>query len=213
MKKAAIIIFLVLLVDQILKVWIKTNMYLGEEITVAGDWFILHFTENNGMAFGLEYAGKAGKIALSLFRILAVVGIGYLIWRSVTKKEHQLLVVCWALIFAGAMGNIIDGSFYGLIFGESGYFPNQVAQAFPEQGGYAGLLFGKVVDMFYFPLVDITANDATWLPNFIFGNDGHFVFFRPVFNVADSAITVGVVLLLIYHFKYEQRSKKEEVRD
>lgn len=200
------------MVDQVLKIWIKTNMYLGEEITVFSDWFILHFTENNGMAFGLEYAGKAGKIALSLFRILAVVGIGYLIWRSVKKREHQLLVVSWALIFAGAMGNIIDGSFYGLVFGESGYFPNQIAQIFPDQGGYSGFLYGKVVDMFYFPLIDITTRDVSWLPQFIFGSDGHFVFFRPVFNVADSAITVGVVLLLIYHFKHERGSNKKEAR-
>jgi len=199
-KKSLIIIFIILLADQVFKIWIKTHMYLGEEYNVFGNWFLLHFTENNGMAFGMEFAGSTGKIALSIFRIFAVGGIGYLIGISVKKKENFWVILSWSLIFAGAMGNIIDSCFYGMIFDKSGYFPTQVAQFMPPEGGYSDFLHGKVVDMLYFPLIDITPQQAPWLPNFLFGDDGHFLFFRPVFNIADTSISLGVILLLVLQF-------------
>lgn len=175
---------------------------LGEEFSVFGDWFIIHFIENNGMAFGMELAGKWGKIFLSLFRIVAICGIGWYLNDLCKKKAPNGLILSIGLIFAGAMGNIIDSAFYGLIFNDSYY---QVASFLPEAGGYSSFLHGKVVDMLYFPLVD--GNFPTWFP--VWGGD-HFVFFRPVFNVADSYITIGVTSILLFHKKYfvEESSKK-----
>ncbi|MCF8331515.1 MAG: lipoprotein signal peptidase [Bacteroidales bacterium] len=196
MKKAVIVVFLVLLLDQILKFWIKTTMYLGEDIHVFGDWFIIHFTENNGMAFGWEFAGKSGKYLLSIFRFLAVIGIGYYIWYANKKKARPGLLIALGLIFAGALGNIIDSAFYGMIFSESGNYFNQIpAVLFPESGGYSSFLQGKVVDMFYFPI--IKGSFPEWLMG---GRD--FIFFRPVFNFADTSITVGVLMLLIFQKRY-----------
>lgn len=169
-------------------------MVIGEEIRVAGDWFIIHFTENNGMAFGMEFAGEYGKLALSVFRIIAVGGIGYYLYTQVKRGAPTGLVVSISLILAGALGNILDSAFYGLIFNES---MTQVATLFPEDGGYAGFLHGRVVDMLYFPVMDGTFPD--WLPKW--GGD-HFVFFRPVFNVADSAITVGVFMIILFQKRY-----------
>ena len=202
MKKALLIVGLVLLADQILKIWVKTNMYLGEDIYIT-DWFIIHFTENPGMAFGFEFGGNWGKLILSLFRIVTV---GFIFWwlRQLSQKEVPFgALVAVALILAGAIGNIIDSAFYGLLFGDS---YGQVATFWPEEGGYAGFLYGKVVDMFYFPL--FKGNLPDWLP--IWGGD-YFVFFRPVFNIADTAISVGVGLLIIYQksvFKEEDKAKE-----
>ena len=193
LQKSALIVVLVLLVDQILKIWIKTNMAIGDEFPVIGRWFIIHFVENNGMAFGFEFGGEYGKIFLSLFRVLAVIGIGYYILKMVKRDIPMGFIACASLIFAGAIGNIIDSAFYGLIFSDS---YGQVASLFPEGGGYATFLHGRVVDMFYFPLVSGIYPD--WLP-FIGGSD--FQFFRPVFNIADSSISIGIFSIIIFYRK------------
>lgn len=190
-KLPLIVILAVLFIDQASKIWVKTNMELAEEIPVFGDWFIIHFTENNGMAFGLELAGDYGKLILSVFRILAVCLIGWYIFQMPKKGASKGLMVSAALIFAGALGNILDSAFYGLIFNESYY---QVASLMPAEGGYAGFLYGKVVDMLYFPLYEGFLPD--WVP--IWGGE-YFIFFRPVFNIADSAITCGVASILLFH--------------
>ncbi len=201
LKRSALIVFLVLLSDQVVKIWIKTHMYLGQEFRIA-DWFIIHFTENNGMAFGLELGGETGKIFLSVFRILASLAIGWYLLYLIRKKAHPGLITCFSFIFAGAIGNIIDSVFYGVIFSESNY---NVAQIFPAEGGYARFLHGRVVDMFYFPLLSGMIPD--WVP--IWGGES-FLFFRPVFNIADSSITMGALLFLIFQKKFIHRGEKEE---
>jgi len=200
-----IVILAVLFIDQASKIWIKTNMELGEEIPVLGDWFIIHFTENNGMAFGMELAGDYGKLILSVFRIVAVSLISWYLFSLPKKGASKGLMVSGALILAGAIGNILDSAFYGVIFNESYY---QVATLFPEEGGYAPFLYGKVVDMLYFPLYEGFLPD--WVP--IWGGE-FFIFFRPVFNIADSAITCGVISILLFHrdFFKEEESESQEV--
>jgi len=194
-----VIIGMILLIDQVLKFWIKTNMVLGQEFVIF-DWFRIHFLENEGMAFGMKFGGKTGKLILSLMRIVVVSGIIWWIYDLIRKNESTWTIVAISLVAAGALGNIIDGCFYGLIFSDSYY---QVAQFLPEGGGYASFLHGKVVDMFYFPLLEGTF--PQWFP-WVGGQ--HFLFFRPVFNIADSAITVGVILFFILQI-FEK--KKEEV--
>lgn len=182
-------------------------MYLGQEFHLAGDWFIIHFTENNGMAFGLEFAGEYGKLALSLFRIFAIGGIGWYLNHLVKNKAHVVLISSIAFIFAGALGNIIDSTFYGVIFSSSEF---QLASLFPSEGGYSSLLHGKVVDMFYFPI--LKGNFPDWVP--FWGGD-YFIFFRPVFNIADASISVGVILILLFQgviFK-DTDTKKEGTSD
>lgn len=191
---AFLIIFGVLLLDQLLKIWIKTHMMLGEEFPVFGNWFIIHFVENPGMAFGMEFGGSYGKMFLSIFRIVAVIGIGFYLYQLIRKQMHLGLIACIALILAGALGNIIDSAFYGMIFNESS---GQVASLLPEGGGYATFLHGRVVDMFYFPL--FKGQYPEWLP-FVGGDN--FIFFRPVFNLADSAISVGIFTLLIFQKRF-----------
>lgn len=166
-------------------------MFIGQEIRVLGDWFILHFTENNGMAFGIELAGESGKLILSIFRFIAIILIAFYLVRISKEKVHPGLVISISLIFAGALGNLIDSAFYGLIFSESAYY--HPAQLFPEGGGYSTFLHGKVVDMFYFPI--IKGHYPDWFP--IWGSE-EFIFFRPVFNVADSSITIGVFSLILF---------------
>lgn len=191
LKLSILIVFLVLLIDQVIKFWIKSTMMIGDEFPVLGNWFLIHFVENNGMAFGMEIAGEFGKLFLSVFRIVAVIGIGYYIYKLTKKNASTGLVVCLSLVLAGALGNILDSAFYGLIFDHS---YGQVATLFPEGGGYASFLHGKVVDMFYFPLIKGTY--PGWIP-FLGGDD--FLFFRPVFNFADSAISIGIFVLLIFY--------------
>ena len=192
LKKASLIILVILLIDQISKFYIKTNFMLGEEIRVF-DWFRILFVENKGMAWGAELPGEYGKLLLTTFRLIAVPFIGYWLWDSLRKNGSAILITAIAFIFAGAVGNLIDSVFYGVIF-EHSY--NQVATFMPEDGGYAPLLYGHVVDMLYFPLW------SGYLPEWIpFWGGEYFTFFEPVFNIADSAITVGVALLIIFNKK------------
>lgn len=183
-------------------------MSLGDEIVIFKNWFILHFVENNGMAFGFEFAGEYGKMFLSIFRILAVIAIGWYLSKLVRHKDVPFgFVASISLILAGAVGNIIDSLFYGLIFSHS---YGQVATLFPGGGGYEGFLHGRVVDMFYFPL--ISGQYPSWLP-IVGGRD--FLFFRPVFNIADSSITIGIFSILIFYRRYfnsldEKPSEGEE---
>lgn len=173
----------IIIADQIIKIWVRAHMYQGQEIRFLGDRGMLHYTENNGMAFGMELGGDWGKLVLTLFRIIAVVGIAYCMVYLIKNKYHRGLIMNVALIFAGAMGNIIDSTFYGLAY------------------NYAPLFHGRVVDMFYFPL--ISGNFPTWVP--LWGSQD-FVFFRPVFNLADASISVGVILILLFqkhYFKHE----------
>lgn len=189
-RMAVIIVIAILLIDQILKIWVKTNMHLHECITIT-DWFKICFIENKGMAFGMEIGSK---LVLSLFRIVAVSVIGYYIYLQVKQKARTGYIVCLAMVMAGAMGNIIDCMFYGLIFNASSEFYTSYFVPFGE--GYAPFLMGKVVDMFYFPLIVSTWPD--WMP-MVGGDD--FVFFSPIFNFADASISVGVVLLLLFYRK------------
>ena len=165
-------------------------MTIGQEIHLFGNWGLIHFIENNGMAFGMEMGGKTGKLLLSIFRIIAIIGIGFFLTSLIHKKAHVGLILAVSAIMAGAIGNIIDSAFYGLIFSESYYQP---AVAFPPDGGYSSLLLGRVVDMFYFPIINTHWPD--WSP--IKAGES-FVFFRPVFNVADSAITCGVISIVLF---------------
>ncbi|TBW27842.1 lipoprotein signal peptidase [Gramella sp. KN1008] len=202
LKKAGIIIILILLVDQISKIYIKTNFALGDEIRVF-EWFRILFVENEGMAWGTKIPGEYGKLALTLFRLGAIVGIGYWLWDSIRKSGSRILIVAIAMIFAGAFGNIIDSVFYGIIFNDS---YGQVASFLPAEGGYSSLFHGKVVDMLYFPLW------KGYLPEWIpFWGGEYFTFFEPVFNIADSAISVGVAILLLFNkraFPKDQEEKK-----
>jgi signal peptidase II len=202
LKKALLIIFLVLLFDQVLKIWVKTTMTMGESHTVFANWFFIHFTENEGMAYGMKLGGSSGKLFLSLFRILAVILIGWWLYRVTRSKGSTGLIICISLIMAGAIGNIIDSAFYGLIFNDSTYM--QVAQIFPPDGGYASFLHGKVVDMLYFPIIE--TRYPSWVP--YFGGED-LTFFRPVFNIADSSITTGVFMLILFQKKFF--AKKEEI--
>lgn len=189
-KKSVLFIVLILVVDQILKIWIKTHMEIGQEIHLLGDRGMLHFIENNGMAFGMEMGGKPGKLILSIFRVIAIIGIGWFLNSLIRKKTNLGLVLAVSAIMAGAIGNIIDSAFYGMIFSES---YNQVATLFPAGGGYSSFLHGRVVDMFYFPVIN------THWPNWSPINSGEsFIFFRPVFNIADSAITCGVISIILF---------------
>lgn len=166
-------------------------MALGQEYNVFGDWFLIHFTENPGMAFGLEFSGDYGKLILSLFRIIAITVLLVYMYNITRHKVSNLVLVSLSLVLAGAIGNMIDSAFYGLIFSESTYF--ETATFLPPEGGYATFLHGKVVDMLYFPIVDGTYPE--WIP---WLGGSQFQFFRPVFNIADSSITIGVVMMVLF---------------
>ena len=204
-KQARLVTLLVaalLVVDQVVKVLVKTNMQIGEDIPLIGEWCRLHFIENEGFAFGMSMGGATGKVVLTLVRLVASAVIAWLLVRMVKGGTRSSLVVSLALVFAGAVGNLVDSCFYGLIFNESYY---SVATLFPAEGGYAPLLQGKVVDMFYFPLFEF--DWPMWVP-LVGGN--HFEFFNAIFNVADSAITIGIVWLLIDQFFIAPKYKKSE---
>lgn len=183
------IIGAVLVIDQIVKILVKTRMQIGEDIPLIGEWCRLHFVENEGMAFGMAFGGKIGKLLLSLFRLIASGLIMWYLVRLIKRNERVITLVSLSLIFVGAVGNLVDSCFYGLIFNESYY---NLATMFPPEGGYAPFLFGRVVDMFYFPLFEF--DWPSWMP---FCGGKHFEFFNAIFNVADSAITIGVILLII----------------
>jgi signal peptidase II len=177
--KPFLTVIFIILIDQIIKTWVRTHMYMGQDIHFLGDHGMLHYTENNGMAFGMELGGSFGKLVLTMFRIFAVVAIGYGLVYLIKHKYNRGLIMCVALILAGALGNIIDSTFYGVLF----------------QHGH--LFYGRVVDMFYFPLV--SGYFPQWVP--VWGGQD-FVFFRPVFNLADASISVGVILILIFQKRY-----------
>lgn len=202
LKKAIGIIILILLIDQISKIYIKTNFALGESVEVFS-WFKILFVENRGMAWGVELPGSYGKLFLTLFRLFAITAIGYWLYDAVKKNSAKILIIAIALIFAGAFGNIIDSVFYGIIFNESVY-QGEVASFLPETGGYAPVFHGRVVDMLYFPMIDTTWPE--WVP--WLGGD-RLSFFDPVFNIADSAITIGVLLLIIFNKKAFPKKEKE----
>lgn len=189
-KKAVLFVVLILVADQILKIWVKTHMQIGDEIHIFGHRGMLHFIENNGMAFGMEMGGRPGKLILSIFRIIAIFGIGWFLNNIISKKANFGLILAVSAILAGAIGNIIDSAFYGMIFSES---YSQTAVLFPPGGGYSSFLHGRVVDMFYFPVINTQWPD--WSP---FRPGESFIFFRPVFNIADSSITCGVISILLF---------------
>jgi signal peptidase II len=199
LKKSIILITSILLIDQISKIYIKTNFALHDGVEVF-TWFKIFFIENDGMAWGTKISDfvsfiddRTAKIALTLFRIFAIFGIGYWLFDATKKQSSNILIMAIALIFAGALGNIIDSVFYGILFNDSF---SQVATFLPETGGYDGLLHGKVVDMLYFPLFEVNLPD--WLP--LYGGK-RFNFFEPVFNVADMAISAGFIILILFNKK------------
>ena len=201
-RMAVLIVLAVLLIDQVIKIWVKTSMTLHESIHVT-DWFYITFIENNGMAFGMQLGSK---IVLSLFRVIAISALGYYIWLEVKRKAKTGYLVCLSLVLAGAAGNLIDCMFYGLVFNESS--PYYLSYFVPFGTGYAPFLMGKVVDMFYFPLIE--TEWPAWMP-FVGGD--HFVFFSPVFNFADSCISVSVVWILLFYRQEISRMSFSKVID
>jgi signal peptidase II len=177
-------------------------MFPGEEFRIF-NWFCIHFTENNGMAFGLEFGGTTGKTILSVFRIVASFGIGWYLYSLIQKRAHPAMITCFSLIFAGAIGNIIDSTFYGIIFSDDS---NGLAKLLPAGGGYSGLLHGRVVDMLYFPIIN--SQFPSWFP--IYGGEP-FQFFRPIFNIADSSISIGVILFILFQKKFTVTKEVKEV--
>ncbi len=200
-RRPAVVIFLVILFDQLLKFWVKTHMYRNEAIRVFGDYFQLHFIENSGMAFGMEFGGDYRKLILSVFRIVVVIALAWYLNKLVKQKAHPGLLVAGALICAGALGNIIDSAFYGMIFTTS----NEIhVAALDPANGYAGFLHGNVVDMLYFPLFE--GHFPKWFP---FWGGEEYQFFRPVFNVADSSISVGVFLILLFQKRFFKKKEAD----
>ena len=193
-RNALLIVFGIIAIDQLVKVYIKTHFYYGEEVNVLGNWFKLHFIENEGMAYGMKLGSASiGKLLLTLFRLVAVV-VGFVVLKKIiTKGYSKGTIICGSLILAGALGNLIDSIFYGLIFSESSF---HIAQLVPWGKGYASVFHGRVVDMLYFPIIDVQL--PQWVP-FMGGKD--FVFFEPVFNIADAAISTGVLILIVFQKK------------
>jgi len=198
-KSIAVLITIlsILIIDQAVKIYVKTHIHYGDGFDMFGlSWAKIHFVENEGMAFGLSFGGLTGKYILSIFRIIMVLFLFYILRNLIKHKETYGLIISFSMIIAGALGNIIDSLFYGLIFSES-YFHGGLATMFPPEGGYGSFLTGKVVDMLYFPMIDTVLPE--WMP--LWGGE-RFEFFRPVFNIADSAITVGVASILLFHRRF-----------
>lgn len=187
-----------LVLDQILKIWVKTHMTLDMSYHIFGEWFQIRFIENPGAAYGFQLGGDYGKLILSLFRVIAIVAVAYFINRLTKQNAKRGVIVGFSLIFAGAIGNVVDSAFYGMIFSESTY--TTVATIFPDGGGYGTFLHGKVVDMLYFPIINSTY--PQWFP-WVGGQE--FTFFSPIFNLADSYISIGVIYLLLFEHKFFMR--------
>lgn len=196
-KNVFLVIFLVVLADQVLKIFVKTHYHIGESHNVIGNGFRLYFIENEGMAYGWKFGGEFGKIILTLFRLAAVIFGVYYLQKIIQKKYHPGFIACAALIFAGALGNLIDSMFYGIIFEESSTNLLNVAKLFPQHG-YAGFFHGKVVDMLYFPIIR-NAHFPAWFP---FWGGEEFEFFRPIFNLADASISCGVIAILLFQKRF-----------
>ena len=194
-RHVVFIVILILVIDQTLKFWIKTHMFMQQEFVIFPNWFRIHFIENEGMAYGLKFGGDFGKILLTMFRLVAVV-VGFVYMKKLVREKYSTgLLICGSLILAGAAGNLIDSMFYGLIFTDSvGY---EVAKFMPAGGGYGNFLHGRVVDMLYFPIYE--GYLPKWIP---FKGGDYFVFFRPVFNVADAAISTGVIAILLFQKRF-----------
>ncbi|MFI5131845.1 MAG: lipoprotein signal peptidase [Chitinophagales bacterium] len=207
LRNIVIIVALIIISDQALKIWIKTNYPYGDTGITGLSWFKLYFIENKGMAWGWEFGGEWGKMILTLFRLVAVIFGTWYLGKIIKKGYSRGFIVCAALIYAGALGNLIDSMFYGMIFDESptgnGY--GYVAKMFPEHG-YAGFLHGRVVDMLYFPIIR-NAHFPSWLP-FIGGDE--FEFFSPIFNIADASISIGVITLLVFQKRFFKKHKEEK---
>lgn len=202
MKRPLLIILLVLLLDQLIKIYVKLHFALGEEYRVT-PWFIIAFVENNGMAYSMEFSGKYGKLILSVFRIAAIVGLSWYLRYLVKTNAHKGFITSMAFIIAGAMGNLLDSAFYGMIFSDSA---NGIATLFPQGGGYAGFLHGKVVDMLYTPIIQ--SHFPEWVPIW-HGQD--FVFFSPVCNVSDYSVSIGVMLILFFNSRFYPKKKEEQL--
>jgi len=208
--KVTIVVLIILLCDQIFKFWVKTHMFIGQDFPVFGNWFLIHFVENPGMAFGWEIGGKAGKAFLSFFRLAAIAVIIWYIRGLIREKAPQGFIVCLSLILAGAIGNMIDCAFYGLIFDTGTTFNTELGAYVSYSGvsqwsgdGYAPFLHGCVVDMLSFPIIHGTYPD--WFP---FNAGKSFLFFRPVFNIADSAVTIGVFSIIVFYWGYLKKATK-----
>lgn len=205
-RSVILLTFAILIIDQGFKIWIKTSFYLGQEVNIIGQWFKLHFIENEGMAYGWKFGGEWGKILLTLFRLVAVIFGTFYLKYIIRQNYHKGFIICATLIYAGAIGNLIDSMFYGLIFENSGTMSNPYVSAIFPKEGYAGFLHGRVVDMLYFPIIR-DARFPEWFP--IWGGED-FEFFRPVFNIADASISFGVIIILLFQKRFFDNHKKEE---
>lgn len=202
LRTTILIIALIIIADQALKIWIKTSFPFGNTEITGLKWFQLYFIENKGMAWGWEFGGEWGKMILTLFRLAAVIFGTWYLYKIVKKQYSKGFIVCAALIYAGALGNLIDSMFYGLVFEETSY--SYVAKMFPAEG-YAGFLHGRVVDMLYFPIIKSTF--PSWVP-FVGGDD--FEFFSPIFNIADASISIGVITLFVFQKRFFKKHKEDE---
>lgn len=203
-RKIFLLICLIVIADQALKIYIKTHYHAGESHPVIGEWFRLYFIENEGMAYGWKFGGEWGKMLLTLFRLAAVIFGVFYIKKIIEKKYHPGFIICVALIFSGALGNLIDSMFYGLIFDSSSTDILNVAKIFPPHG-YAGFLHGNVVDMLYFPVIR-NATFPSWIP--VWGGQD-FEFFRPIFNLADASISTGIIAILLFQNRFFKTDQKK----
>jgi signal peptidase II len=204
-RTVVIIILAIIVADQALKIWVKTHMFYGEQIKLLGSWLRLYFIENEGMAWGWKFGGDWGKLILTLFRLVAVIFGVFYIRSIVRKKYHRGFVICVSMIFAGALGNLIDSMFYGMVFsGSDDGAP--LATMFPPGGGYAGFLHGKVVDMIWAPIIENKVL-PTWVP---FWGGERFTFFSPIFNIADASISAGVIAILLFQKRFFKKQPHEQ---